>query len=85
VSYSKVYARLNKHPKSGRSESQATTVAPRAEPMTRDQYMELQDAKFDKHFSTLTYATAQKIRPAEINAVIKSTDYENYLDIRVPF
>ncbi|HEY5067502.1 MAG TPA: hypothetical protein VIJ04_22085 [Xanthobacteraceae bacterium] len=53
--------------------------------MTRDQYMELQDAKFDKHFSTLTYATAQKIRPAEINAVIKSTDYENYLDIRVPF
>jgi hypothetical protein len=85
VSYGKVYARLDKHPKAAQPEPQAHAIAPRVEPMTQDQYANLQDAKFDKRFSTLTYASEHKIRPAEINAAIKSGDYQNYLDIRVPF
>jgi hypothetical protein len=36
----------------------------------------------DRGFSSAEYALSRKLSPREVNAAIKSTDYDDYLDNR---
>ncbi len=58
---------------------------PKPEPtteLTEDQYDELRDAMHDRDFMSAKYALTHKLSPREVNAAIRSTDYEDYLESR---
>ncbi len=46
------------------------------------QYEKLRDAMHDREFMSAKYALTNKLSPREVNAAIRSTDYEDYLESR---
>ncbi len=50
--------------------------------LTQEQYDELRDAMHDREFMSAKYALTHELSPREVNAAIRSTDYEDYLESR---
>lgn len=48
-----------------------------------DRFKAIRDAMHGRDFSSAAYALTNKLSPKEVNAAVRSTDYTNYLDIRV--
>ena len=63
------------HPDNPRSE-------PTSEPLDEDQYAELRDAMHDREFMSAKYSLTRKLPPREVNAAVRSTDYEDYFSSR---
>ncbi len=57
-------------------------VAAKTKPLTGDEYDEVRDAMHDRDFSSAEYALSHKLPPREVNAAVRSTDYDDYLDNR---
>lgn len=53
-----------------------------AEPLTREQYDQVRGAMFNRDFSSASFALSHKMSPAEVNAAIRSSDYQDYQDSR---
>ena len=53
-----------------------------SEPLDEDQYAELRDAMHDREFMSARYSLTHKLPPREVNAAIRSTDYEDYFASR---
>jgi hypothetical protein len=49
-------------------------------PLDGFQYEALRDAMHDRDFSSAEYALTNRLSPREVNAAIKSADYDDYLD-----
>ena len=65
-------------------ERNVAPMPPRAElePLDEAQYDELRYAMHDREFQSAQYSLTHKLPPREVNAAIKSKDYEGYLDGR---
>lgn len=57
----------------------AEQPAVKSEPFGRDTYEQVRGAMHDREFQSARYALVNKLSPREVNASIKSTDFEDYL------
>lgn len=53
--------------------------APKTEALGPDRYEAIRTAMHDRDFSSVQYALTNRYSPREVNAVIKSVDYDDYL------
>ena len=47
-----------------------------------DRYKAIREAMRDKEFQSARYALVNKVSPKEVNAAVRSKDYDDYLEIR---
>lgn len=59
-----------------------TAAETRVEPLTPEQYADVRSAMNDREFQSAQYSLVNKLRPSEVNAAIKSDNYQSYLDGR---
>ena len=50
--------------------------------LTEEQYDDLRDAMHDREFQSARYSLVNKLPPKEVNAAIRSSDYDAYVDSR---
>jgi hypothetical protein len=55
--------------------------APR-EPLSIEQYDDIRAAMHDREFQSGKYSLSHKLSPKEVNAAVRSSTYQNYLDSR---
>jgi len=55
---------------------------PASKPLDGFQYEALRDAMHDRGFSSAEYALTNRLSPREVNAAIKSTDFDDYIEHR---
>lgn len=60
----------------------AATPAPDTKPLGVDQYDQLRAAMYDRDFSSAKYALTHRLSPREVNAAIRSSSYDDYIDNR---
>lgn len=64
------------------SERSDSMEAPRSVAFNVDRYEAVREAMQDHDFQSAKYALTNRLSPKEVNATVRSTDYENYLEIR---